>query len=71
MMTKPRERDRRRARRKNHAADDAMSIVIQPALTDFAKGDRRLWHKPVEGYFPSRSQIIQPQIAVTHSIKLV
>jgi hypothetical protein len=45
-----------------------MSIVIQPALTDFAKGDRR---KPVEGYFPSRSQIIQPQIAVTHSIKLV
>ena len=33
-----------------------MSIVILPALSDFAKGDRRLCRKPAEGYFPSRSR---------------
>jgi hypothetical protein len=70
-MTKPPGKNRNRARQKKHAADDATSILILPALSDFAKGDRLVCLKPVEGYFPSRSQKFPLQIAVTHSIKLV
>jgi hypothetical protein len=33
-------------------SDDAMSIVILPALSDFAKGGRRICFKPAEACLP-------------------
>jgi hypothetical protein len=70
-MTKPPEKNQSRAQQKKRAADDATSIVILPALSDFAKGRRRLCLKSAEGYFASRNHKDRPQIAVTHSSKLV
>jgi len=72
-MTRPLEKNQNRAQRKNHAADDATSIVILPTLSDFAKGDRCLRLKPAEGHSPSsiHENKISRQITVTRNLRLV